>query len=69
MRIGKEQIDMHREDRLYLQLIIGIGIGIVLGLAAFSLVTSCSIGTLCSIVDAAAEGALETRLSVHEKRR
>ncbi len=44
---------MHSEDRLYLQMIIGTSIGIVLGIVAFAMVTSCTIGSLCSTVDAA----------------
>ncbi len=47
---------MHSEDRLYLQMIIGTSIGIVLGIVAFALVTTCSVGSLCKTVDAA--GAL-----------
>lgn len=44
---------MYIEDRLYLQMIIGTSIGIVLGILAFALVTTCTIGSLCKSVDAA----------------
>lgn len=58
---------MHREDRLYLQLIIGIGIGVILGLVAFILVTGCRIESICEMVGIA-EGSPEVRLSTHENR-
>ena len=44
---------MHREDRLYFQLMIGIVLGIILGIGAFFQFTNCTVGSLCKAADAA----------------
>ena len=44
---------MTNEDRLYLQIVIGTLVGVLLGVVAFALVTTCTVGSLCTVVDAA----------------